>query len=94
MSDADADDSDTQEPLIDVPDDFDLHDARQAHSTTPADEKPRCPNCGRMSIDARVGSIAVEKRWDDPDYYCRECGTMFDEPVYADSYEEVRDDAE
>lgn len=90
-------DTDPEEPLIDVPDDFDLHDAKHASTTTPTEEQPRCPACGRVSINPRTSSIntgpnAPTER-DRRDYWCRECSHAFDaeDAVYAESHADARE---
>lgn len=71
----------TDAPLIDVPEDFDLSDALNKRSDTPAEQRKRCPfeDCQSLSIEPRQpqkpdGKGAKGK------YYCWKCERSFDDP--------------
>ena len=66
-----------------VPEDFDLDHARQAPSTTPHNERPRCPECNQLAVRKKTGKPSSNP--DGPSHYCNRCGAKFDEPVYGDS---------
>ncbi|MDR9380709.1 MAG: hypothetical protein RI560_03425 [Natronomonas sp.] len=63
-----------------VPEDFDLKAARQKHSTTDRDARPRCPECFKISIVKRSPGIAGIVS-DGRAYRCDKCGHTFDEPA-------------
>ena len=71
-----------------VPDDFDLESARRQHSTTPKDQRPRCPQCKRLSVRTKTGKPSGTSH-SDKKHYCNRCDAHFDEPVYGPSPEEV-----
>lgn len=76
-----------------VPEGFDLEEAHRRRSTTPREERERCPYCESTRIWKRQGD-----RWDYPEdtrrgsppenderCSCRSCGGHFDDPlVWAD----------
>lgn len=65
-----------------IPDDFDWNEARVQPSTTPEDERDRCPECGSLSISPRTGrgggQSAHPVEWN---YECGVCSNRFDEPA-------------
>jgi hypothetical protein len=74
-----------EEPLIEVPDDFDLASARAAKSRTPEEKRKRCPydDCGSVSLSPRRPekmSSADGRNCSPGEYYCVECQRFFDEP--------------
>ena len=65
-----------------IPDDFDLDAARRAPSSTPAEERERCPHCGSYNISVKTQVHGgPNKREYDGDYFCDCCKNHFDDPV-------------
>ncbi|WP_254810690.1 hypothetical protein [Natronosalvus amylolyticus] len=63
-----------------VPEDFDFEAIHKARSTTPLDERRRCPECR----STRVYQISDDPRgWTDADsdFGCENCQAHFDEPI-------------
>lgn len=77
----------SEEPLIDVPEDFDLSKAIHGQrSVTPEEERKRCPDCGSVSVCPRQpqkpdGSTAPYK------YRCQQCSAYFNHPKTGGSAE-------
>ncbi|WP_058366931.1 hypothetical protein [Haloparvum sedimenti] len=72
----------------------DLEEMLNAQSTTPADERNRCPGCLTVSIRKRVPKNASEHyRGADPEqpYYCPSCDTGYEAPLRPrdDAYPEL-----
>lgn len=74
---------DSDEPLIDVPEDFDGFDkARRKRSTTPDHERHQCPDCGSVDIARKCrGEVGPQRK--DGDWRCQSCGGHFDAPEDA-----------
>lgn len=62
-----------------IPEGFDLDQARRAHSTTPHETQPRCPECGSIKIHEKRRETANRIR--KGDYRCGKCAHHFDEPA-------------
>lgn len=69
-------------PEIDVPEDFDLHEALHQRSTTPSEKRPRCPECRSANLRSKTGKWEIDNAREE-EYYCSQCYTHFDEPVYG-----------
>lgn len=68
-----------------------LERAQNAPSTTPPEERNRCPVCGSVNVDPKNEHGNAAKA----DWYCRACEVHFDEPTTgAASADEVRPDYE
>lgn len=78
----DADDESGSEPLIDVPDGWDREAAENARSTTPDDERIRCPECGNATVTNVVRSPNSRQPTHDKEYRCMssDCLARFDTP--------------
>lgn len=74
-------------PEIDVPDDFSLHDAIHAKSTTPESERKRCPECGSIGINSIGTGLAEALTSHDNDWRCESCRATFDEPDEPDPHD-------
>lgn len=72
-----------------VPEDFDLASARSKRSTTPDDERPRCPYCNSVNIESKTGHYFGSVHRQEGKYRCdaRGCGRHFDKPVRGDGDE-------
>lgn len=72
----------SEEPLIDVPEDFSLSDRLNQRSTTPVDQRKRCPHedCQSLSIEPRQPQ-KPDGKGAKGRYYCWKCERSFDEPV-------------
>lgn len=66
---------------VDVPEDFDLDAALAAHSTTPTDERKRCPECGRATVHTKSPTGRSRRSEHPEDHYCKSYGAHFDEPL-------------
>lgn len=62
--------------------DFDLESALQSYSTTPEEERKRCPECLSPNITRKTHRHKDVEHRQDGRYRCeiRECGAHFDEP--------------
>lgn len=61
-----------------------IEEMKHERSTTPADERTRCPGCLTVNIRKRVPKNASEHyRGADPEkpYYCPDCDEGFDAPL-------------
>lgn len=69
-----------------VPEDFDLDAARHARSTTPPEQRTRCPVCHQTDVRPKADrDDPVGRERDNPErYHCRACGTHFDDPLTPD----------
>lgn len=68
---------DADEPLIDVPDNFDLQEMRHKRSTTDPDDMPACPECGSHTWIPK-STHSKHDTGDRGRYRCTRCGTHFD----------------
>lgn len=72
-----------------VPENFDLHDARHAYSTTPDEKQPKCPDCGSINITRKVGNHIGQNKDRHPGRWrCNCCQHHFDEPVRGEHGDE------
>lgn len=55
-----------------VPEGFDLQSALRAESTTPAEDHPRCPQCGSVNLNPRAERAGVQAG-DGKPWYCNNC---------------------
>lgn len=51
-----------------------------SRSTTPVEEMDKCPECRSVKVHEKTGCHGKNMRKVDKDYYCKNCGTHFDEP--------------
>lgn len=51
-----------------VPEDFDLEAAKNAPSTTPSEERPKCPHCETATLQTAPGYRGAETK-----YMCKKC---------------------
>jgi DNA-directed RNA polymerase subunit RPC12/RpoP len=63
-----------------VPDGFDWDAARAAPSSTPDDQRKRCPECESKAINPRAEHWG-NQRPPDAQYQCMACGADFEYPV-------------
>jgi len=63
-----------------VPEDFDLHSALHSESSTPPEERTRCPECKHSSIYPITHKSNGVVR-PDAEYRCEDCGHAFDQPI-------------
>jgi predicted RNA-binding Zn-ribbon protein involved in translation (DUF1610 family) len=49
-------------------------------STTPREDRRRCPNCGSTAVDRKTNARTKKIRKHDEDWRCKVCGENFDRP--------------
>lgn len=59
--------------------DTDLEALRAAPSSTPREQRTTCPECGSLRIRVRSLREHDRQRQGSGRYFCRDCGTDFDE---------------
>jgi hypothetical protein len=63
-----------------------LKELRHKKSTTPLENRDKCPECGSVKIHRRTGGLPDNAR-SDKEYYCgnSDCRADFDEPIRGET---------